>query len=165
MQYIFFKHVLRIFLMGSSVLKWPSILVRMNTKAIKKGKGYTFRLHRYKCNETRPGSISRQFENVSLIWMSGFLEWKEKIYAKPALALLCCMIMVIIMRMQVNLTISINFFTIFFHSRWYQNPLQLFFKTPVQISSPALGDLYVVHSDLRIWVLSLKKQFFQLFQR
>ena len=97
-------YVLRIFLMGSSVLKWPSIVVRMNTKAIKKGKGYTFRLHRYKCNETRPGSISRQFENVSLIWMSGFLEWKEKIYAKAALALLCCMVMVIIMRMRVNQT-------------------------------------------------------------
>ena len=24
--------------------------------------------------------------------MSGFLEWKEKIYAKAALALLCCMV-------------------------------------------------------------------------
>ena len=59
------------------------------TKAIKKGKGYTFRLHRYKCNETRPGSISRHFENVRLIWMSGFLEWKKKkIYAKAAHALL-----------------------------------------------------------------------------
>ena len=32
------------------------------------------------------------------------------------------------------------------------------------LACPALGDLYVVHSDLRIWVLAKKNQFFHLCQ-
>ena len=38
------------------------------------------------------------------------------------------------------------------------------FAPSLNTASPAIGDLYVVHSDLRIWVFALKKRFFQLFQ-
>ena len=42
--------------------------------------------------------------------------------------------------------------------------LRVLSQSKYPLPSPALGDLYVVHSDLRIWALALKKQFFQLFQ-